>query len=263
MTNNLEILNKIELEFAEQDTRWQFRWILNWKTLFREASQQDFDNKIKSINDFFSGWNIVIEKETSLPYKISKNKNFQIFIDFTINKILTWKNEYFINSKYLESPIWKAKYTAKSYELTSQEFEKMTLTENEKLKIIFLEKLEDISNFYFIQNWYSDKLVNAYKILISEVNKNEIQITNSEKIIIGEWTHRVIALTQLLQEWKSLTPYSLDKLKNKIKTFLIDAIIIESKTLSWDISFEDMKVLDFSEVEMKVDQRIRNVVENG
>jgi len=262
MSNNLKILNKIKCEFAEQDTRWQFRAELDWKILFREKSQEDYNEKIKEINNFFSNWNIVIEKETNLPYKIIWEKNFEIIIDYTLNEIFTWKKDYFINSKYLESPIWKAKYTEKSYELTKEEFERIEITDNEKFKIFFLQKLNNISNFSFTQDWYFKEIVNAYKILLWKIEIEKIQITNSKLIAVEEWTHRIIALNKLISEWKKLSYYSLWNLKTQIKNFLIKTTIEESKILEWHFSFDDMKVLNYNEIDEKpTNKRMISVIE--
>jgi len=262
MKNNLQILEEIELEFAEQDTRWKYRGKLKWKILFREQSQESYNNRVKEINSFFENGNIVIEKETWLPYKIKSDNNLSIYIDFTLNKIFTWKEEYLINSKYLESPIWKAKYTSQSYTLDFDEFNKITLSENEQLKIHFLEKLKNIDNFDFTQDWYFKELVYAYKILLNKLEANKIIISNTETIIVEDWTHRVIALVELLKEWKNLSNYSLENLKDKIKTFLTNSIIIESKMLEWHFKFNNMEVLNYAEVDEKTDNiEVKNIIE--
>lgn len=262
MENNLEILNSIELEFAEQDTRWQYRGKLNWKILFREVDEISYNERIQKINSFFEKQNIVIEKETWLPYIIKENNNLDIFIDFTLNKIFTWKEEYYINSKYLESLIWKAKYTSKSYELTKENFEKINLTENEELKIKFLEKLINIDNFIFTQDWYFKEVIYVYDILLDKIEFEKIQITIDDIMIVEDGTHRIISLVNLLEKWKTLSDYSLNELKNKIKTFLINNTIVESKILEGHFKFKDMGVLDYNEIdEEPKNERVRNIIE--
>jgi len=262
MNNNLAILNDIELEFAEQDTRGQYRAKLNWKILFREVDEEWYNKRVKEINSFFENKNIVIEKETWLPYKINENKNLNIYIDFILNKIFTGKEEYLISSKYLESPIGKAKYTSWSYKLNKEDFEKINLTENEQLKINFLEKLTDIENFDFTQDVYFEELVYAYKILLDQIDFEKIQVTNDDSMIVEDGTHKTIALVELLKEWKTMNYYSLNNLKNKIKSFLINTKIIESKMLEWHFKFSDMKILDYSEIdELPSNDRVKNIIE--
>lgn len=262
MENNLKILDNIKLEFAEQDTRGQYRAILNWKILFREVDEESYNEKIKEINSFFENSNVVIEKETWLPYKIKQDKNLEIFIDFILNKIFTKKEEYFISSKYLESPIWKAKYTSKSYELTKNEFEKINLTKNEQFKITFLEKLINIDNFNFTQDGYFKELVYAYKILLDKIEFEKLQVTNDDIMVVEDWTHKIIALVELLKEAKTLSNYSLNTLKNKIKYFLINIVIIESKMLEWHFKFTDMEVLNYSDIDEVPSDRINNIIKN-
>ncbi|MDQ7009913.1 MAG: hypothetical protein Q9M94_06485 [Candidatus Gracilibacteria bacterium] len=261
MNNNLNILNNIKCEFAEQDTRGQFRGDLGGKILFREESQENFDKKINEINTFFSEGNIVIEKETSLPYKILKEKYCEVIIDFTLNNIFTGKKEYFINSKYLESPIGNAKYTAKSYELSKEEFEKINLSDNEKLKIHFLEKLNDISNFSFNQDGYFNEIVNAYRILLGKIEIEKIQITNSDKIAVEDGTHRIIALNQLIYDGKKLSDYGLSNLKNQIKDFLVKATIEESKIMEGHFNFKEMEILNYNEIdEQPTNKRMLSII---
>ena len=263
MKNNIKILDNIELEFAKQDTRWQFRAKLSWKILFREINQKEYDKKIKQINNFFNSGNCVIENETNLPYKVIENKKLEIHIDFILNKIFTGKKQYFINSKYLQSPIKKAKYTPKSYELSKSEFEQIKLNNNEQLKINFLENLENISNFLFTQDWYFLEIVLAYKILLSKITNNKIQITKTKKIIIEDWSHRIIALVQLIKEWKKMSPYNLYNLKDKIKQFLVDTVIIESKLLKWHFIFEQMQILNYNKIdEQPNEKRMREIINN-
>jgi len=261
MTNNLKILEEIELEYAEQDTRWKYRAKLDWKILFREQDQESYNEKIKEIKSFFEGKNIVIEKETNLPYKIKEDKYLDIFIDITLNKIFTGKNEYFISSKYLESPIWKAKYTSKSYELTDEEFNKIRLSDNETFKIQFLENLANIENFSFTQDGYFKELVYAYKILIDKLVPTKIQVTNDDTMLVEDWTHRIIALSELIKEWNILTWYSLDILKEKIKVFIKNTPILESKILKWDFKFSDLEVLNYSEIDDEPSDNIREVID--
>jgi len=262
MENNLKILSDIELEYAEQDTRGQYRAKLNWKTLFREVSKESYNKKIEEINSFFEDANIVIEKETMLPYKILEDKYLDIYLDFTLNKIFTGREEYFVSSKYLESPIWKAKYTSKSYELTKDEFDKISLSDNEKLKIQFLGNLINIDNFNFTQNGYFKEIVNAYKILLDKLEPTKISVTSGWNMIVEDGTHRIISLVELIKDWKNLSKYSLDILKGKIKIFIKNTPIIESKMLNWDFKFDDLEVLNYSEIDEKPsDDRVNKIIE--
>lgn len=261
MSNNIEILSNIELEFAEQDTRWQFRAKLDWKTLFRAVTEEEYNEKIIEITEYFSNWSVVIENETWLPYKIKDNKNFEIIIDFYLNKIFTSKEEFFINSSYLESPIWKAKYTSKSYILSEENFKKLEISENEKLKINLLQKLDNISNFTFTTDWYFQELIYAYKILLNEEYSNNIQINNSESITVENWKHKILALIELINEWKKMWNYSLNNLKEKIKLFLINNNILKSEISKWDFIFENMNILKYPEIkEEPKNEKIRDII---
>lgn len=258
ISNNKNIDLNIVLEFAEKDFRWNFRGILNNKIIFREKTKENFDARLKEIKNFFSNWDIVTEETTWLPFKIDKNK----YLEFSLYTILQWwdKEEYFINSNYLESPLSKAKYVSSNYKISKEKTKQIinNLEKKDKEKYNFLYILfNQKDKINFTQDTYFKELLEAYNATKSWFEDSIIKITNLSNLkwnefIVEDWTHRILALLNFIKEYKETTSYfkKWDLERLIIELFSTKIKLVESKMKTWwYFTIDQLSTINIKEID--------------
>lgn len=249
--------NSLEIIINENDLRWAYQLKQNWKTLFKFKTEEEAislkEDIIKELLKSIEDWEyIAIIKQWNTFYWLEDNV-------FTLIKLENQEEIYINNNLFKDDKVIEKYYM----DLFLKEEIINLLKEKYKNDFIYLLYKKQIK---FSQDSYFKEIFEAYKIILKEELKHWIYLNNpiinfweieaceyEWKLCIQDWTHRVLALLDILWEEEILRLLTKIKFKQVDKNF-------------WSIckfNKEDLKVENFKNIDSIDNIRIKHILKNS
>lgn len=253
-----EFVEKIKLEIQESDVRWAYRWVVDWKTIFKAKSMQEYEDTIWALKDELqeNALFVVEEKTTSIPFFVDKSDAEDLFI---YKELFLLKNS---NSKTIKIPNFllstlfaNPKFSYDYYEVDLSLFD--SIKSENKLKLDFIK---NINSLYFTQDNYCKEIVIWY-LWIKNFDNITIWYTKENDIFIEDWAHRSIALKNIINSYMTFDwIFVWDKISVKEVIKLIKNIdliksnmIISSNSLLKEENLKEISIKDIDEKDINND----------
>lgn len=247
-----DFVNKITLEIKESDVRWAYRWVVDWKTIFKAKTMEEYEDTIWALKDELeeNAIFIVEEKNTSVPF----------FADRTdLDNILLYKELYFLiwenkNDSTLKIPnfLLSSLFSSPKYSYDYYEVELSVLEWLKSENKLLFDLIKNIENIYFTQENYNENIKKWY-LWLKNFSNIVLWYTKEWELFIEDWTHRFLALYDLIKnkttfswihtKWNIWIKELLDIILNL--NFISSNMIISSESL---IKKSELKNIDISEI---------------